>query len=163
MDSRRLYCRTPEKWFGGDFSVNDSDSGPEVRVTGRKSELRTKKSELQPGRPPESGPNHLEKGPERGLGASTENPPLKAFLNPPNFLVYFCCVLLVGALSYFLGPSFPNFWYDFDLKSTHWMILDLLARFGVKIGSNSGQNQVKQGVGVCVGFAGGGWNPPNSK
>ena len=41
------------------------------------------KSELQLGRPPESEPNHPEKGPEWGLGASTENP-LKAFLNPPN-------------------------------------------------------------------------------
>ena len=41
---------------------------------------------LQPGRPAESEPNRPEKGPEWGLGASTETP-LKAFLNPPDFWI----------------------------------------------------------------------------
>ena len=35
------------------------------------------KSEIQPGRPPKSEPNRPEQGPEWGLGASTETPPLK--------------------------------------------------------------------------------------
>ena len=58
-----------------------------IRIQARKSELQAKsrsygpKSELQPGRPPESEPNRPEKGPEWRSGASTENP-LKAFLNP---------------------------------------------------------------------------------
>ena len=53
---------------GANFQWNDSDSSPKVRVTGRKSELRM-------GRPPESEPNRPDKGPEWGLGASTENHP----------------------------------------------------------------------------------------
>ena len=60
---------------GPNFQWNDSGLGSDVRVTGQKSELQTKKSELQPGRPPESEPNRPEKAPELGLGASTENPP----------------------------------------------------------------------------------------
>ena len=44
-------------------------------------------SELQLGRPPDSEPNRLEKEPESGFGASTENP-LKAFLNPPKRYLY---------------------------------------------------------------------------
>ena len=58
-----------------------------IRVSAQKSQLQAKvgvtdqKSELQPGRPPESEPNRPEKGPEWRLGASTENP-RKAFLNP---------------------------------------------------------------------------------
>ena len=59
LDSRRLYCRTheirAEKWF----------------------KLQHQKSELQPARQPESELNRPEKEPEWGLGASTENPPLK--------------------------------------------------------------------------------------
>ena len=60
-----------------------------IRIQARNSKLQTKgrsygpKSGLQPGRRPESQPNHSEKGPEWGLGASTESP-LKAFLNPPK-------------------------------------------------------------------------------
>ena len=42
-----------------------------VRDTGRKSELQTKSRRYSP----ESEPNRPEKGPEWGLGASTENPP----------------------------------------------------------------------------------------
>ena len=37
--------------------------------------IQPRKSELQPGRPPEFEPNRREKGPEWGLDASTENPP----------------------------------------------------------------------------------------
>ena len=59
-----------------------------IRIQARKSELRAESRsygpkvtdpiwELQPGRPPESEPNHPEKKPEWGLGDSTENPPLK--------------------------------------------------------------------------------------
>ena len=58
---------------GANFQRNDSDSGPKVRDTGRKSELQTKSRRYSP----ESEPNRPEKGPERGLGASAENPPLK--------------------------------------------------------------------------------------
>ena len=62
------------KGFG--FRPESQSYGPKVGVTDQKSEIR-------PGRPPESEPNRPEKGPEWGLGASTENP-LKAFLNPPK-------------------------------------------------------------------------------
>ena len=44
--------------------------GPKVRVTARQT--------------PRIRPNHPQKGPEWGLGASTEPPLLKAFLNPPK-------------------------------------------------------------------------------
>ena len=59
-------------------SAQSQSYKPKVGVTDQK-------SELQPGRPPESEPNRPEKGPEWGLGASTENP-LKAFLNPAKLL-----------------------------------------------------------------------------
>ena len=61
-----------------------------IWIRPRKSELQAKigdrgqKSEIQPGRLPESEPNRPEKGPEWGLGACTETPRLKAFLNPPK-------------------------------------------------------------------------------
>ena len=52
-----------------------------IRDSAQKSELQAKsrsyspeKSELQPGRPPESEPTRPEKEPEWGLGASTEAP-----------------------------------------------------------------------------------------
>ena len=63
----------PRNDSGANFQWNDSDSGPKVGVTGRKSELQTK----SPRYSPESEPNRPEKGPEWGLGASTETP-LKA-------------------------------------------------------------------------------------
>ena len=47
------------------LSFSQQSCRPKVGVTDQK-------SELQPGRPPESEPNHPEKGPEWGLGASTE-------------------------------------------------------------------------------------------
>ena len=53
---------------GADVQWNDSGLGPKFRVP---------KSELQPGRPPDSEPNRPEKTSEVDLGASTENPPLK--------------------------------------------------------------------------------------
>ena len=56
---------------GANFQRNDSDSGPKVRDTGRKSELQTKSRRYSP----ESEPNRPEKAPEWGLGASAENPP----------------------------------------------------------------------------------------
>ena len=56
---------------GANFQRNDSDSGPKVRDTGRKSELQTKSRRYSP----ESEPNRPEKGPEWVLGASAENPP----------------------------------------------------------------------------------------
>ena len=61
----------PRNDSGANFQGNDSGFGPEVRVTGQK-------SELQPGRPPESEQNRPEKGPEWRLGASTvQKTPLK--------------------------------------------------------------------------------------
>ena len=51
-----------DPFLGAILQRNDLDSSPKVRVTGQKSELWTKKSELQPGRPPESEPNRPEKG-----------------------------------------------------------------------------------------------------
>ena len=61
----------PRNDSGANFQGNDSDSGPKVRVTGRKSELQTKSRRYSP----KSEPNRPEKGPEWGLGASAENPP----------------------------------------------------------------------------------------
>ena len=72
-----------------------------IRIQARKSDLQAKvgvadqKSELQPGRPPESEPNHREKGPEWGLGAFTENS-LKAFLNPPKLCVCICVYIYIS-------------------------------------------------------------------
>ena len=65
----------PRNDSGANFHLNDSGFGPKVRVTGQKVGVTGQKSELQPGRPPESEPNRPEKGPEWRLGASTENPP----------------------------------------------------------------------------------------
>ena len=76
----------PRKDSGVNLQWKYSDSGPKVRLTGRKAEFTDKKTELQPGRPPESEPNHPEKGPEWGLGASTANPPLE----PPWSSVPWC-------------------------------------------------------------------------
>ena len=68
---------------GRTFSEMIRNFGPESQSYGPKVGVTDQKSELQPGRPPESELNRPEKGPESGLGASTELP-LKAFLNPPN-------------------------------------------------------------------------------
>ena len=54
--------------FSEMIRVSAQNPEPKVGVTDQK-------SELQPGRPPESEPNRPEKGPESGFGASTENPP----------------------------------------------------------------------------------------
>ena len=75
LDSKRLYCRTPEKWFGAEFSVKWFGFRPESQSYRPKVGVTDEKSEIQPGRPPESEPNRPEKGPEWGLCASTENPP----------------------------------------------------------------------------------------
>ena len=67
----------PETWFGGRILSQM------IRIQAQNSELQAEsrsygqKSEIQPGRPPESEPNRPEMGPEWGLGASAENPPLK--------------------------------------------------------------------------------------
>ena len=61
------------KWFR--FGPESQSYSPKIGVTDQE-------SELQPGRPPESEPNHPEKQPESGLDASTGNPP-EAFLKPP--------------------------------------------------------------------------------
>ena len=82
VDSKRLYCRTPETWFGGEFSVKWFGFRP-------KSELQAKSRSYGPKvrvtawQTPESEQNRPEKGPEWGLGVSTENH-LKAFLNAPK-------------------------------------------------------------------------------
>ena len=86
LDSRRLYCRTPEKWFGGEFSVKWFGFRPESQSYRPEVGVMDQESEIQPGRPPESEPNRRKKGPEWGFGASAEPPPLKAFLNPPKLL-----------------------------------------------------------------------------
>ena len=52
-----------------------------IRIRARKSELHAESRSYRPkvgdtaGQTPESEPNRPEKGPEWGLGASTENPP----------------------------------------------------------------------------------------
>ena len=59
----------PRNDLGANFSEMIRASAQQsIGVTGQK-------SELQPGRPPESEPNPPEKGPEWRLGASTENTP----------------------------------------------------------------------------------------
>ena len=66
MDSRRLYCRTPRHDSVGDFQWNDSDSGPKLRVTGRK-------SDLEPGSP--RNPNRIAQ--KRGPNVLLQKTPLK--------------------------------------------------------------------------------------
>ena len=84
VDSRTLYCRTPEKWFGAEIQQNDSDHRPKIRVTGRKSELQAENRRYRPAenrhqiRTESPG-----KVPERVFGLSTEKG-LKASLNPVN-------------------------------------------------------------------------------
>ena len=63
LDSRRLYCRTPEKWFGGEFSVKWFGFRPESPSYRPKVGVTDQKSEIQPGRTPESEPNRP--GPEK--------------------------------------------------------------------------------------------------
>ena len=46
-----------------------------IRVRAQKSELQAKSQSYSWAGPPESEPNRPERGPEWGLGASTENPP----------------------------------------------------------------------------------------
>ena len=77
LDSRRLYCRTPEKWFGGEFTVKWFGFRPESQSYRPKVGVTDQKSEIQPGRPPESEPNRPEKGPRMGLRGFYRNPPLK--------------------------------------------------------------------------------------
>ena len=69
---------------GANFQQNDSDSGPKVRDTGRKSELQTKSRRYSP----ESEPNRPEKGPE-WVQVLLQKTPLKALLNPPNMWTVF--------------------------------------------------------------------------
>ena len=77
MDSRRLYCRTPVRWF--------DDFGPKVRVT-------TPKSELQPHGPPKSESNRTPEicnqiAPNRRLNrilVVLQKKGLKAVVNPPK-------------------------------------------------------------------------------
>ena len=66
-----------------------------IRIRARKSELQAKSRSYRPKVrvTPESEPNCPEKGPEWGLGASTESP-LKAFLNPLNRV----CITRAGVL-----------------------------------------------------------------
>ena len=73
----------PRNDSGANFQRNDSDSGPKVRDTGRKSELQTKSRRYSP----ESEPNRPEKGPEWVFRCFYRKPPLKALLNPPNVFV----------------------------------------------------------------------------
>ena len=59
LDSRRLYCRTPEKWFGGE----SRSYGPKVGDTaGQTPRIRTESPR---------------KGPRMGLRCFYRNPPLK--------------------------------------------------------------------------------------
>ena len=63
------------------FRLPPKNNSEMIRIRARKSTYGPKvgvtdhKSELQPGRPPESEPNRPEKEPESGLDASTETPP----------------------------------------------------------------------------------------
>ena len=94
MRENGLFVIWIQKGFTAEnFQGNDSDSGTKVGVKGRKSELQTK----SPRYSPESEPNRPEKGPECGLGASTETP-LKALLNPPKLFVLFLCPISLYSL-----------------------------------------------------------------
>ena len=97
----KTHCKTPSKkasynlsgfkgallqkppWFGGEFSVKDSDSGPKVRVTGRKSELRTKSRRYSRADP--QNPNRIAQNrAPNWVEVLLQKTLLKAFLNPPN-------------------------------------------------------------------------------
>ena len=54
---KKLHCSTPEKWFGGKFSVRWFGFRPKCQSHRRNVGVTDHKSELQPGRPPESEPN----------------------------------------------------------------------------------------------------------
>ena len=73
----------PRNDSGANFQRNDSDSGSKVRVTGRKSELRTK-SRRYSRADPQNLNRIAQKRAPNGVEALLQNPPLKAFLNPPK-------------------------------------------------------------------------------
>ena len=62
LDSRRLYCRTPETWFGGEFSAEwfgfrpeSQRYRPKVGVTDRKSEIQSRIRTESPRKGPRMG------------------------------------------------------------------------------------------------------------
>ena len=71
--SKRLYCRTPEKWFGGKFSAEWFGFRPESQRYRPKVGVTDQKSEIQPRIRTESP----RKGPRMGFRCFCRKPPLK--------------------------------------------------------------------------------------
>ena len=76
VDSRRLYCRTPEKWLGGEFPVKWFGFRPESQSYRPKVRVADQKSEIQPGRP-RIRTESPRKGPQMGFRCFYRKPPLK--------------------------------------------------------------------------------------
>ena len=87
LDSRRLYCRTPEKIWRQE-TIRGLIFSEMIRIQARKSELQAESRSYGPKVGDTAEPNHQEKGPEWGSAASTETP-LKAFSNPPKIYLFF--------------------------------------------------------------------------
>ena len=89
------------------FKWNDSDSGPKVRVTGWKSELRTKSRRYSRADP--QNPNRIaQRRAPNGVWVLLQKPPLKAFLNPPKLFGYVV----------FFWVSGPSGWHSTSQGST---------------------------------------------
>ena len=73
LDSKRLYCRTPEKWFGGKFSAEWFGFRPESQRYRPKVGVTDQKSEIQPRIRTESP----REGPRVGSRCFCRKPPLK--------------------------------------------------------------------------------------
>ena len=81
MDSRRLYCRTPETWFRGRIF------GEMIPVSAQMSELQAKSRSYSRGDP--QNPNRIaQKRKPNGVEVLLQKTPLKAFLNPANKYFY---------------------------------------------------------------------------
>ena len=70
---KRLYCRTPEKWFGGKFSVEWFGFGPKSQSYRPKVGVTDQKSEIQPRIRTESP----RKGPRMEFRCFYRKPPLR--------------------------------------------------------------------------------------
>ena len=83
LDSRRLYCSTPETWFGGEFSVKWFGFRPESQSYRPKVGVTAKSRRYSRADP--QNPNRIgqKRNPNR-VQVLLQKTPLKALLNPPK-------------------------------------------------------------------------------
>ena len=77
LDSKRLYCRTPEKWFGGKFSVKWFGFRPESQSYRPKVGVTDQKVRVTAGQTPRIRTESPRNGPRMGFRCFYRKPPLK--------------------------------------------------------------------------------------